>query len=133
MDALKEWIKKCEGYRSHPYLDSVGKVTIGWGHNLDNGIPLDVADMLLDDDIKQVKQYLLTKNWYVIQPPGVQMAIENMCFNLGIYKLLTFYKMINALCIKDYTTAALEALDSKWATQVGERAKDVAIMIREGK
>ena len=37
-----------------------------------------------------------------------------------------------ALTAKDYTKASIEALDSKWATQVGQRAKDVALMMRQG-
>lgn len=57
----------------------------------------------------------------------------NMCFNLGISRLKGFKRMIVALEKKNYTVAAMEALDSKWSTQVGQRAKDIALMIREGK
>jgi lysozyme len=52
---------------------------------------------------------------------------------MGINRLLGFKKMIMALTVKDYTKAAIEALDSRWATQVGGRAQDVALMIRDGK
>ena len=35
---------------------------------------------------------------------------------------------------KDYSKAAIEFLDSKWATQVGvTRSNDIALMIRTGK
>ena len=54
-----------------------------------------------------------------------------MCFNLGIVKLLKFEKMIKALEQKNYSQAAKEALHSKWASQVGKRAIDVAVMISE--
>ena len=131
---LEEWIKHCEGYRSHPYLDTVKKVTIGYGRNIDdNGISQQEAEMMLRNDIARCKTELAPYPWYVNQPAGVQMALVNMCFNLGIGRLLGFRKMIMALTVKDYANAALEALDSKWATQVGQRAKDVAVMIREGK
>lgn len=133
MKNLKEWIKKCEGYKSHPYLDTVGKVTIGYGRNIDdNGISQEEGDYLFDNDFARCERELAPYPWYVNQPQNVQDALMNMCFNLGIGKLLGFRKMIIALTTKDYTTAAIEALDSKWATQVGQRAKDVAVMIRQG-
>jgi lysozyme len=68
-----------------------------------------------------------------MQPPGVQNALINMCFNLGIDELCMFNAMIKFLEIKDYTNAAKAALESKWAKQVGQRAKDVALMISLGK
>ncbi len=133
MTNLKDWIKKCEGYNSHPYLDTVGKVTIGYGRNIDdNGISQAEGDFLFDNDFARCERELAPFAWYVNQPQNVQDALMNMCFNLGIGRLLGFRKMIMALTVKDYTNAALEALDSKWATQVGQRAKDIALMIRQG-
>lgn len=130
---LKSWIKQCEGFNDHPYLDTVGKVTIGWGRNLDDrGISVDEAELMLTNDINLCHEELLNYIWYQIQPEPVKWALINMCFNMGLSKLLSFKKMIAALCHKDYTTAAQEALNSKWALQVGQRAKDVAVMIREG-
>jgi lysozyme len=133
MSDLKEWIKKCEGFASHPYLDTVGKLTIGYGRNIhDNGISQKEAEYLFDNDFSRCERELAPYPWYVNQPKNVQDALMNMCFNMGIERLLTFRKMILALTIKDYTTAALETLDSKWAIQVGNRAKDVALMMRQG-
>tara|TARA_R110000868_G_C10972576_1_gene770491 strand:+ start:25661 stop:26059 length:399 start_codon:yes stop_codon:yes gene_type:complete len=130
---VKQWIKRHEGYKSHPYLDTVGKVTIGYGRNIDdNGISQAEGDYLFDNDFARCERELAPYPWYVNQPQNVQDALMNMCFNLGIGRLLGFRKMITALTVKDYTTAAMEALDSKWASQVGQRAKDVALMIRQG-
>lgn len=131
---LKEWIKKCETCVLHPYLDSQGKLTIGWGRNLhDNGISQAEADFLFNNDFYSCQRELSECSWYIRQPEGVQAALMNMCFNLGLPKLKGFKRMIAALEAKNYTLAAMEALDSKWATQVGDRAKDVAVMLREGK
>ena len=133
MTNLKDWIKKNEAFRSHPYLDTVGKVTIGWGRNIDdNGITKEEADYLFDNDFDRCQRELSPYPWYVNQPQNVQYALMNMCFNLGIGRLLGFRKMIMALTAKDYTKAAMEALDSKWAKQVGDRAKQVALMMRQG-
>lgn len=130
---LKKWIKSHEGYESHPYEDTVGKLTIGYGRNLeDNGISQAEGDFLFDNDFARCEKELAPFPWYVNQPQNIQYALMNMCFNLGIARLLGFKKMIMALTAKDYTKAALEALDSKWANQVGDRARDIAIMMRQG-
>ncbi len=130
---LKEWIKHHEGLRLHPYTDTVGKITIGYGRNLqDNGISKAEAELLFQDDFQRCQNELGHFRWYNQSPEHIQNALINMCFNLGIYRLLGFKKMIAALIDKDYTQAAIEALNSKWAKQVGQRAKDVALMMRQG-
>lgn len=117
-----------------PYTDSVGKLTIGYGRNLnDNGISKKEADFLFDNDFNSCERELSKYTWYTSQPEGVQAALINMRFNLGLKRLLGFKRMIAALKVKNYTLVAQEALDSKWATQVGQRAKDIAVMLREGK
>lgn len=136
MDELdvKNWIKKCEDCELQPYFDNEGILTIGWGRNLrDNGISQKEADYLFDNDFNDCQRQLSTCAWYVDQPQGVQAALINMCFNLGLPRLKGFKRMIAALEAKNYTLAAQEALNSKWATQVGQRAKDVSVMLREGK
>ena len=131
---IKNWIKKCEKFMPHPYLDSVGKLTIGYGRNLnDYGISQEEADYLFDNDFDNCKRELSQYSWYINQPQGVQGALINMCFNLGLPKLMGFKNMLAALEAKNYTLAAQEALNSKWASQVGDRAKDIAVMLREGK
>jgi lysozyme len=131
---LKEWIKKCEGFRSYPYLDTAGQLTIGWGRNLHaNRLSQEEGDCLFNNDFARCERELSKCSWYVNQPEGVQAALMNMCFNLGIERLQEFNGMIIALEAKNYTLAAIEALNSKWALEVGQRAKDIAVMLREGK
>lgn len=133
MKSLKDWIKKHEAFKSHPYLDIAEKWTIGWGRNIeDNGISQEEGNLLFDNDFARCQKELSQFTWYINQPENVQDAIMNMCFNMGIRRLLGFKRMIMALTEKDYTKAAIEALDSKWARQVGQRAKDVALMMRQG-
>jgi lysozyme len=133
-EELKQWIKKGEGIKLRPYLDSVNKWTIGYGRNLsDKGISLQEAEYMFDNDINLAAKELENYEWYRIQPQGVKQALINMNFNMGLSRLLKFQKMIMALINKNYTQAALEALESKWAEQVPSRAKDIATMIRNGK
>jgi hypothetical protein len=43
-----------------------------------------------------------------------------------------FELALNAMSLRLYEEAASEFLDSKWASQVGYRAKELAEMIRTG-
>lgn len=47
-------------------------------------------------------------------------------------RLRQFRNMLACLQVEDYEGAAREALDSRWANQVGDRARRIAAMIREG-
>jgi lysozyme len=133
MRTLLDWIKHHEGLRLFPYQCTANKTTIGWGRNLqDNGISVDEAEILLNNDIKKCVSELSNFDWFTDQPEQVRWALINMCFNLGLPRLLGFKKMIAALKRKDYTQAAIEALDSRWSVQVGQRSNDVALMIRQG-
>jgi lysozyme len=130
---VKTWIKHCEDLKTQTYIDTTGNITIGWGRNLSNGISLDEAELMFENDFNRCEKELMQYSWYLTQPEGVQDALLNMNFNLGIERLLSFKKMIRALINRNYTDAAIEALDSTWANQVGQRARDIALMIREGK
>ena len=134
MDDVKAWIKKCEGLKLFPYQDTVDKTSIGWGRNLSGcGISQDEADLMFDNDFKRARNELSVYSWYLNQPQAIKNALLNMNFNLGIEKFLRFKKMIAALEARDYTKAAIEALDSAWAKEVPNRAKDIALMIRAGR
>jgi lysozyme len=133
MDDVKAWIKQCEGLNLNLYPDSLGITSIGWGRNIQgNGITIDEAQLMFDNDFNRSVQELEQYAWYQVQSTNVKKALINMNFNLGIHRLTQFTKMITALINRDYTQASIEALDSKWAKQVGKRAKDIAVMIRQG-
>ncbi len=133
MQDIKKWIKKNEALKTKLYKDTVDKWTIGWGRNIeDNGISEDEAQLMFDNDFKRSVKELEQYTWYLTQPENVKLSLINMNFNMGIGRLLGFKKMIHALINKNYAIAAMEALDSKWALQVGDRAKQVALMMRQG-
>ena len=52
-----------------------------------------------------------------------QRVMANMCFNLGYPRLSKFVKFLAAMQEEDWSKAGEEMLDSKWATQVGNRAQ----------
>ena len=123
--------------RLKPYEDVLTEdITIGVGRNLDSlGLTEDEVMYLLTNDIVRCDKELLHNfKWYPEMCRARQDALINLCFNLGITRLLTFKKALQAMADKDYSKAAIEFLDSKWATQVGvTRSNDIALMIRTGK
>lgn len=135
MSKLSDQLRIHEGVRSHVYLCTAGYETIGVGRNIaESGIGLsdDEIDYLLENDIKRCKQELVSLSWFPDLDPVRQDAIVNLCFNLGLTRLMGFQNAIGAMAVGDYEKAADEFLDSRWAKQVGQRSLDVAHMIRTG-
>jgi len=132
-DEMLSWLRTQEGYSPKPYDDTVGVLTIGYGNNLEEGISRDEAELMLKNDLNQAYRDVAKFPWIDEQPEGIKDALVNMCFNMGLTRLKGFKKMLLAIERHDYTAAAMEALNSKWAAQVGQRAKDIAVMIREAK
>lgn len=131
---LKQDLMRDEGCRLKPYTDTVGKVTIGVGRNLDDvGISLAEADMLLLNDICSVISSLdmALPVWSGLSDAR-QRALANMAFNMGIHGLLDFRDMLAAIRAGDFDTAAKQCLNSKWATQVGGRAQRIAMLLSTG-
>jgi lysozyme len=56
---LLEQLKRDEGLRLKPYVDTVGKVTIGYGTNLTDGIDQGEAEYLLSNRLNQKRLELL--------------------------------------------------------------------------
>tara|TARA_Y100000114_G_scaffold44258_1_gene39858 strand:- start:1305 stop:1727 length:423 start_codon:yes stop_codon:yes gene_type:complete len=136
MSKLIEQLKRHEGVRTHAYQCTANMTTVGVGRNIDEdgglGLSVDEIEFLLKNDIKRCKQELITLPWFPEIDSVRQDALINLCFNLGITRLLGFKNALNAMSVGDYEKAAEEFLDSRWAVQVGNRALDVAHMIRTG-
>lgn len=132
-DALRQQLIAHEGVRLKPYRDSVGILTIGIGRNLeDRGITDAEARYLLDNDINACINDLLTLVWFPDLDPVRQRVFVDLCFNLGVKRLREFTKMLDAAGAKDWPRAARELLDSKYAQQVGQRARTLAAMLETG-
>lgn len=127
-----DYIKKNEGLRLKPYVCPAGKLTIGYGHNLDNPISEEVAELILIDDLHVVLMDLVSIFPNNIFSVNRYVALLDLMFNLGKSRFLTFKKMIRAINEEDWDKAADELLDSKYATQVGQRANNNANFLRKG-
>ena len=136
MSNLIEMLKRHEGVRSHVYLCSAGYETIGVGRNIaESGLGLsdDEVEYLLNNDIERVRQEL-TDNyfWFPALNEARQDAMIDICFNLGMTRLRGFVNALEAMSREQFDVAADEFMDSRWATQVGNRANEITEMIRVG-
>lgn len=137
-------LRRDEGVRTRPYLDTSTppKWTVGVGHNLSASplpagwkYPLSAAQItqLLDTDIADTLHQLDTHlPWWRKLDEVRQRVIANMCFNLGIDKLLGFKNALAAMAKGVYATAAAEMKDSKWYGQVGDRAVRLCSAMQTG-
>jgi lysozyme len=131
---LQQMLLEHEGLRLKPYRCPAGRLTIGVGHNLDdNGITHEIAMLLLRQDIDNTLDELHTAFPWMVNINIVRRdALADMAFNLGMPRFRQFKKMLKALSIGDYLEAHHQMLDSKWAGQVGKRARELAQMILTG-
>lgn len=134
---LSDLLRRHEGLRLKPYRDTVGKLTIGVGRNLDDvGISKEEALWMLQDDIARAEmdaRKVFRRLWHPeIFSTARHAVIVSMVFNLGLTRFRKFKKMIAAVQAQDWHRAADEMLNSKWARQVGRRARELAKMMREG-
>jgi len=133
-DKLMEELIKDEGYKYEIYLDHLGYPTFGVGHLVletdeEHGQPVGTPvseeriKECLSHDIDVVCSELDMKDpWWRNLSDNKQRVMANMCFNLGHPRLSKFKKFLGAMQISDWEKAAEEMMDSKWSTQVGERA-----------
>ena len=140
MEAVKNRIKKHEGFRNKVYKDTLNKRTIGYGH-------LCVEDHWVDGwtysnvELNKVfdKDFDKAKNGASKLYEGCEISdtakglIIEMVFQLGPSGVSKFKNMWKMLKIDppDYEMAANEMLDSRWAQQTPARAKEMSNIMRK--
>jgi lysozyme len=146
---LKQQLIRHEGLRKTAYRCTAGKLTIGYGHNLDdNGIPAwlkgrdlvgvgitqEEAQRFLDEDIAACVAQLNERIpvLYSQLDSARRAVLVNMAFNIGIEGLLKFKNTLAHLASGEFDKAADGMLASKWAKQVGKRAIDLSQQMRKG-
>jgi lysozyme len=144
-----EQLKIDEGFRSLQYLDTVGVWTIGYGYNLeanplrlspsvirnlkDTGISRELATELLNNMVQKTERLLCRAfPWIVKLDAARQAVLLNMAYNMGVSGLSKFTGTLQAVETGNYKLASVRMLQSKWAKQVGERAKRLATLMETG-
>jgi len=122
-----------EGVRHKPYKDTVGKLTIGVGRNLDdNGLSDDEIDYLLTNDINRCMSEAMTYEWFADLNDARRAVVLSLLFNLGKPRYDKFVRHHAAMADGHMMIASKELLDSRWAKQVGRRADEMAIQLETG-
>ena len=139
MSRLEDMLLVHEGKKRFVYRCTSNALTIGVGRNIDpnkGGIGLSDDEILymLRNDIKRVYDELDSNlPWFKDLDDVRQDVLQDMCFNMGINRLLNFRKMLAAVELGLYDRASDELLNSKYAEQVKGRAIKLARMMKEGK
>lgn len=139
---LIQELRRDEGVCYVEYCDTLGIKSTGIGRNLkvkpipkDWTYPLSDAQIntLLSQDLIEVFTGL-DKNipWWRNISYRRQRVLANMAFNMGVNGLLTFKNTLSAIQSGNYVQASSGMLASKWASQVGDRAKRLSIMMVQG-
>ena len=134
MERLLASVKKHEGYRNKVYLDTLNKRTVGVGH-------LCVEDFW-EDDKEYEEKFLMTILEHDLEtaikgaerlcskcPDIDDLAKEiniEMIFQLGKTGVSKFKNMWKHLSALEYSDAASEMLDSRWAKQTPNRAQGMS-------
>lgn len=142
---LKKQLSIEEDNRPAPYDDATGKtlktgdtlrgnLTVAIGHNL-NAHPLSqrVIDLIFDEDVAEhsadLDKYL---PWWRDEDEVRQRALLDLCFNMGIGKLLKFDETLLHWRHGEYIDAALHLQKAPWFRQVGIRGPRVVHQVRTG-
>ncbi len=132
MEKLIEHIKQEEGFRSRVYQCTEGYDTIGFGFAIkDLEMTEDIAELILKE--KLIKLYSRIEkqiNFFKKLPIDIQDVLLSMSYQMGVTGVTRFKKMLAAMLLKDWTKAADEMLDSKWARQTPNRAKRLSEIVR---
>jgi lysozyme len=142
MSKLTEMLRRHEGEvknsagRHIVYDCPAGHATIGIGRNVsESGLGLsDIeVEFMLEEDIARCAEELGREfPWFSGLNEARRDAMIDLAFNIGLTRLNGFKKALAAMADANYDLAAAEFMDSKWASQVKDRAIEICAMIKTG-
>ena len=138
-DKLLESGKKHEGFRDTVYLDTLNKRTVGFGHlcvedHWEDGKKYDkeYLEDILEKDLQSAidQTHDMCKDLKISD--NAKTIICEMIFQLGGHGVSKFKNMWKALQEDppNYEEAAVQMLDSRWANQTPNRAKEMSDHMR---
>lgn len=144
-EALKEFLSQSEGSMLVVYDDATGKPivpgsvvkghpTIGKGRCLDTqGISESEESFMFESDVARAVSWCRnTFKWFNDLSDNRQNAVCAMFFKMGPGGVLGFKNMLAAIDAGDYAKAADCILNSRFASQVGRAAVEIAELMRSG-
>lgn len=139
LDKLTAELRAFEGLRLRPYRCTEGVLTIGYGHTGPDVRPgivwsKEQAESALQRDIAEAVAGLDRRlPWWRTLDDVRARVLADMAFNMGLDRLCGFKHALAAMQAGDYSEAARELLDSKWAKQVKGRAVHLADRMETGR
>jgi lysozyme len=134
VDRLLDSTKIHEGLRLKAYKDTVGVWTIGYGTNLQTlEIEEPLAAEWLAKKLGEAQTFAQTlPEWATLSDIRRAVVVE-MIYNLGPHGYHGFVNTRRAMAEGRYQDASNGMLASRWALQVGRRARRLAAQMREGR
>ena len=131
--SLIDSIKQHEGYVGIVYKDSLGIDTIGHGFTIkDLELDEDICEIILERKLKELETRVNLKfKWFMYMPQEIKDVVMEMCYQLGVGGVSKFKKTIAYLQNKQWEEASVEMLDSLWAKQTPNRAKELSNRVKE--
>ena len=131
MKDLINRIKHHEGYRSRVYKCTEGYDTIGYGFAIkDLELDEDMAEEILLRKLEKLIKRVRSKfDWLDEVPREVQGVLVEMAYQMGLSNVSKFKKALHAMLMLQWKLAAKELLDSRWAKQTPNRAKELSDII----
>ena len=132
---LRQEIEADEGNVHEIYLDHLNLPTFGIGHLVrdtdpEHGQPVGTpvseerVNSCFDNDIQgTITDCKNLFDNFDDLPEEAQLILCNMMYNLGYTRLSKFSKLRGSISIMDFTESANQMYDSKWRTQVPNRAE----------
>lgn len=134
-DSIK-LIKSAEGFVPHPYMDTTGNTTIGYGFLMTDGLPNKMTKKQADKYLNKILPYYIdiAKRFAGDQWNSLNLArkavLIDFSYNLG-HRVDLFVKMRQKLNMGDFEGTAYEMQNSLWCKQVKTRCtRNVRIMER---
>lgn len=130
-NTVKGWLRKEEGLRTEPYLDTRKILTFGYGFTY---ITENEAEYMLEQRVRELQNNLnryLSNNKIMLDDFRRAVLID-MSYQLGWNGCLSFKKMWESIKNKDYNEAANQMIDSNWHRQTRDRCSRLARKMRLG-
>ena len=123
--------KEFEGFRDKVYSCPAGKLTIGYGTNLESrGLTEGEASYLLINDVIRIEENLKAHQ-LIFGNVKINAVLIDMAYQMGVSGLLKFKNMLASIRSGDYQDAAEHLLDSNYAKQTPNRAEANAKVLRD--
>jgi lysozyme len=139
---IMDMIKRHEGVRTRPYKDSLGLWTVGVGHLIGDGktlppemnreFSMEEVNTMFIKDYKHHKEAAQKIPGYDKTNSNGKAALIDLTFNMGPTWFKKWPNFTRSASTGDGQGAASSLENSKWYTQVGNRARTIVSMMRNG-